>query len=399
MAERITVIMANWCGASYLAAAIASLRRQTVSDWRLIISDDGSDDDSVAIAQDFARQDPRIEVLTVEKSSGPATARNRALERAKGEWVAILDSDDLMHPERLERMLEGADALGADVIADDMVFFGTVPGSGGRTLLEPMSLVAPLEITAKLWVEAAAPETELPPLGYLKPMIRRAILGDLRYDPDLRIGEDFDFVLRLLLKGAKFCVLPDPMYLYRRHNASISHRLSSAAIGAMIRAQQRLSEGLDPAVAAQLAARHRGLRKMADFEALVANLKARQFSAAAIKIARRPSLAQDVLRSLAERRKGKDATGPERRAVQVSLGAEEGADVLADEIATASVAEKMHVSVPKPVAPGAMWASPPAKMAAKLSALSEANDVIPEALDGAGAWARWLLPQWAQEQA
>ncbi|OOY31514.1 glycosyltransferase [Thioclava sp. F36-6] len=399
MAERITVIMANWCGASYLAAAIASLRRQTVSDWRLIISDDGSDDDSVAIAQDFAQQDPRIEVLTADTSSGPATARNRALERAKGEWVAILDSDDLMHPERLERMLEGADALGADVIADDMVFFGTVPGSGGRTLLEPMSLVAPLEITAKLWVEAAAPETELPPLGYLKPMIRRSILDDLRYDPDLRIGEDFDFVLRLLLKGAKFCVLPDPMYLYRRHNASISHRLSSAAIGAMIRAQQRLSEGLDPAVAVQLAARHRGLQKMAEFEALVTHLKARQFPAATMTLARRPSLALEVLRSLAERRKGNEAIGPERRAVQVSLGIGEAVEGLIDENANVSVAERLHISVPRPVAPGAMWASPPAKMAAKLSALSEANDVIPEALDGAGAWARWLLPQWAQEQA
>ena len=68
-------------------------------------------------------------------------------------------------------------------------------------------------------------------------VIRAERLRDVRYDEALRIGEDYDFVLRLLLDDARMVVVPEPLYLYRRHSASVSHRLSVDDMKAMVERQ------------------------------------------------------------------------------------------------------------------------------------------------------------------
>ena len=100
---RVTVIMANYNGATHIAAAVRSVLRSTEKALELIVSDDGSSDDSVAIVRGI--RDARIVLLESERATGPAAARNRALAVARGAWIAIVDSDDFIHPERLERLL------------------------------------------------------------------------------------------------------------------------------------------------------------------------------------------------------------------------------------------------------------------------------------------------------
>jgi succinoglycan biosynthesis protein ExoO len=75
-------------------------------------------------------------------------------------------------------------------------------------------------------------------LGYLKPLIRRAAIGELRYDESLTIGEDQDFYARALLNGARFVYTPDAYYCYRRHAQSTSYRLRTDDLDAMIAAEQ-----------------------------------------------------------------------------------------------------------------------------------------------------------------
>ena len=67
-----------------------------------------------------------------------------------------------------------------------------------------------------------------PNLGFLKPMIRRRVLErtGIRYDPSLRIGEDDALIVQLLLAGARYRLMPQAGYFYRKHGSSISHRLS-----------------------------------------------------------------------------------------------------------------------------------------------------------------------------
>ena len=295
---KVSVVMAVHNAGDYLALAIASVRAQTLADFELILSDDGSQDGSLERAQEAAAADPRVRVIS-GASGGPAVARNRALDAARGAWIAIVDADDLLHPTRFARLIDRAEALEVEMIADDLVHFGA---ETGRSLLQPLALSAPWRVTAR---ELLAAETSHPPvpLGYLKPLIRREAIGAMRYRTELRIGEDFDFLLRLTLSGARLAVLPEAYYLYRRHTGSISHRLSEPAARAMIDAQDALTDaGLGADLADLLQARRARLQQEAAFAGLVAQLRSLRVGAAARRLIARPSLAGQLWRARAEGR-------------------------------------------------------------------------------------------------
>ena len=110
---------------AWLGRAIESVRAQTHGDWELIIVDDGSTDSSLAIAQGKAAADGRIVVVAQERRRSGA-ARNAGLDRATGEWVLFLDSDDTLEPQALEVLLAAADRYGVDhVIGGDHVVMTT----------------------------------------------------------------------------------------------------------------------------------------------------------------------------------------------------------------------------------------------------------------------------------
>jgi len=121
----VSVIMANYNGATYLADAIESVRGQTLSNIEIIISDDASTDTSVDVITRKMVEDSRIRLVTSERNGGPAAARNQALAMATGDWIAIMDSDDLMAPDRLTVLVEAATRDGADIVADDAITFDT----------------------------------------------------------------------------------------------------------------------------------------------------------------------------------------------------------------------------------------------------------------------------------
>lgn len=103
MNELVSVIMPSYNTGNYIAESIQSVQSQTYSNWELIIVDDCSTDNTDAVIAQF--DDPRIHFLKNEKNSGAAVSRNRALREAKGRWIAFLDSDDLWHPQKLEKQI------------------------------------------------------------------------------------------------------------------------------------------------------------------------------------------------------------------------------------------------------------------------------------------------------
>ncbi|WP_293576431.1 glycosyltransferase family 2 protein [Phaeobacter sp.] len=297
----ISVVVANHQGASFLDQALRSLAVQTHTNIEVIVSDDGSSDGSVAIVESWAQKDPRFKVLSHPVATGPAAARNRALACATGSWVAIFDSDDVMHPDRLKRLLRAAEALNADAAADDMIHFATEPLPRPQSVLGTSSSDQPrrIDVIDMLHVPTGAGASQL---GYLKPLIRRSALQEHRYDETLTIGEDQDFYLRLLLEGVSLFTLPEALYLYRRHPGSLSHRSSSDQIAASLAAMEQLSEQLgdleDAEIKEQIGVRRQILRRRFEFERFVEACKARQFGRALASIMFRPRLllqAKDVL--------------------------------------------------------------------------------------------------------
>ncbi len=376
--------MANFRGARHLSAALSSVLRQTYANLEVIVCDDASPDDSVAVVRAMMARDNRIRLIEAQQNAGPAAARNRALDAAVGDWIAIVDSDDLMHPQRLERLIVAADRLGADMIADDLIFFGLTPDACGTTLLLPFALCEPLTVAADMFLRASGEDRKLPALGYLKPMIRRARLGAVRYDENLRIGEDFDLVLRLLMSGLRYVVLPDPMYLYRRHGGSISHRLSEAAVAAMLAAHDRIAIGAPVDARERMNRRRAGLQNLARFEGLVAAIRGRKFGRAAGAVISHPPLVLNLGRSLAERLFRKSPVTLVKQAATAQLG----------------VSAKGALAVHCPPVPpaGLAWADPPARMAAYLSRLHGGFDLSAEALDDPGLWAAAILHALTSDQ-
>ena len=102
----ISIITPSYNSKRFIKATIESVLSQTYENWEMIIVDDVSPDDSNEIIEEYCKQDSRIKLIKLEKNSGPAVARNRAIEKAKGRYIAFLDADDLWHPEKLEKQID-----------------------------------------------------------------------------------------------------------------------------------------------------------------------------------------------------------------------------------------------------------------------------------------------------
>jgi len=105
----ISVVTPVYNDARHLPRAVNSIVAQTFHDWELLIVDDGSTDNTLAVAHALAGEDARIHVIAVDHG-GAARARNIGMKHARGEWIAVLDSDDYAIPERFERQLAFAAA-------------------------------------------------------------------------------------------------------------------------------------------------------------------------------------------------------------------------------------------------------------------------------------------------
>lgn len=102
----VSVIMPTYNCGKFIGESIESVQKQTYSQWELIIVDDCSTDDTMSIVQKYKTTDKRIKYHKLEKNSGPAVARTKAMELASGNYMAFLDSDDLWVPNKLERQVK-----------------------------------------------------------------------------------------------------------------------------------------------------------------------------------------------------------------------------------------------------------------------------------------------------
>ncbi|MDB5456972.1 MAG: hypothetical protein JWP92_2557 [Caulobacter sp.] len=292
-APRVSVLMANHNGGPFIAHALASVQRQTLQDLEIIVVDDGSRDDSVAVVRRLAMLDPRIRLLLRPEAGGPGAARNAALAAARGQWVAIVDSDDLIHPERLKTLVAKAETDGADIAVDDLLIFsddGQVPP---RALLSAMLAGAPRWIDLPAFIRSNRLFGREPALGFTKPLIRRQRLLDTAgaYDEALPVGEDYDLLARAMARGLSLRAYPDLTYFYRKRSGSISHRLDDARLAAMVANAERFRAQIEvtPAMDAALRARERSIKAARAFTRIVERLKARRFGAALRQAAASPA--------------------------------------------------------------------------------------------------------------
>jgi len=210
---KVSVLIACYNSEGHIDRAVESLRAQTMPDWEAIIVDDASTDRTVETVHKLCQADARLRLDQLAINGGPGVARNAALAQSKGEWIAILDADDALRPDRLEKMVTVAEQHQLDLLFDNLLLFDdATQETSGQTDLFRGPLTA---VTLEDMIASEGPRSPFR-MGMLKPLIRRDFLtkNNLSYWDDLRLAEDFTLYAECLLNGARAAVLREAMYVY-----------------------------------------------------------------------------------------------------------------------------------------------------------------------------------------
>jgi glycosyltransferase involved in cell wall biosynthesis len=222
---RVSVIMAVYNEEPFLAEAVQSVLAQGFQDFEIIISDDGSTDATLAIAESLAARDPeRIRVIRAERNQGKPFALNRALAIRRGELIAWLDGDDVMLAGKLERQVQALDAdPRAAGCAHDAEMFDS---DSGRTLGRFSTAANGRALRSggiELWFD---PTYRMLPSAT---MIRSKLCPPAGFDERLTFTNDWLFDIEVFRQGR--CVAIDaPLVRYRRHADNFTTRAEQSGV-------------------------------------------------------------------------------------------------------------------------------------------------------------------------
>ncbi len=229
-----SVVIPCYNCASSLPATLASVKAQTVTDWEVILVDDGSTDATPAVLAEEAKADERIRVVQLE-NGGPARARNHGARVANADVIAFLDSDDLWFPKKLESVDQCMKAhRNADAVFGRIAFFRENDGIDATT-----STVKPgwLSLGACLGENPACTVSNLT-------VSRKAFLGTGGFAEDMRHAEDLEWMIRAILSGLSIAGTAELHVRYRASDGGLSSDLREMHAGwrrAVFTAQHEVS--------------------------------------------------------------------------------------------------------------------------------------------------------------
>ena len=227
----VSVIIPCYNYGAFIADTIASLQSQSYENWEAIVVDDGSTDDTGSKVASLARDDARIFYFRQE-NQGVSVARNTGIAKARGEFVSFLDADDLVTASKLRAHVEHFSRCpSVNISCSSLRYFSD---SNPRELFTNYKL----DPTRKGDCQIAGRGKEAFPvfvrqnsLPLQAAMFRRSLLQCVGFfDPDMRALEDWDYVLRSILRGACIAGVDDPsaMAMIRVHSSSATQNIEFA---------------------------------------------------------------------------------------------------------------------------------------------------------------------------
>jgi len=244
-APRVSVIVPAYNSAASIAACLRSALDQTERDIEVIVVDDGSSDGTRGAIEALATADGRIRPLRHSENQGPGAARNTAIGFARGRWLALLDADDAFRPDRLQALCTRAEQCDCDLLADNLELLDAITNRSLGLAFPHHWMAGEQELSLAEFLRRDQPgRVEALEFGFAKPIIRREFIvrTDIRYAPDLKVGEDFLFYATCLAHGARFLTYDGAHYLHRIRPGSISR--DPAAAEHMSTANRRLRESV-----------------------------------------------------------------------------------------------------------------------------------------------------------
>lgn len=206
----VSIITPSYNCEDFLEETIQSVIQQTFQDWELIIVDDHSPDSSYALAQEFSKKDPRIIAIRLPENGGAAVARNTAIERANGRYIAFLDSDDLWKENKLERQIK---------FMQDNGYEFTFTNYDVHSLLDKSIKEKRIEQKKLSYKELLHANR----IGCLTAMYDTRRIGKI-FMPLIRKRQDYALWLKILKQVEYAHLLPKSLAIYRVRNDSISSK-------------------------------------------------------------------------------------------------------------------------------------------------------------------------------
>lgn len=240
--EKISVIVPIYNLAPLLGRCVESILAQTCENLEVILVDDGSGDDSLAIARSFAERDSRVKVIHQE-NAGVTAARLRGVEEATGDWIGFVDGDDELEPQMYARLLENAHSYGADI---SHCGYQRIDSGGnvdyhyntGRIHCQD-HLTGLRELLEERLVEP----------GLCSKLYKRELFRGLNEKMDLSIRNNEDMLMNFyLFSGAEKSVYEDvcPYHYLFRENSAARGKLNEHRIYDRIRVRQIILDACPP---------------------------------------------------------------------------------------------------------------------------------------------------------
>ena len=207
MTKKISVVMSVYNAKKYLAEAIESILNQTYSNFEFIIINDGSTDSSLKVIQQYAQKDQRIICISRE-NKGLVFSLNEGITRAKGQYIARMDADDISLPERFEKQLAWLDTTGADICGSNILIFGDCRPTNTKYYTEDKDIKCQL-----LFVN---------PFSHTTVMGKSHLFKKTLYREDYRHCEDYRIWVDMALSGVSMTNCPEVLLKYRIHNNQVT---------------------------------------------------------------------------------------------------------------------------------------------------------------------------------
>lgn len=216
----VSVIVPVYNAEKYLSQCIESLLSQTYKEFELILVDDYSSDNSVAVCLDWIKKDNRIKLHRMPQNSGPAKVRNVGMDLAEGDFYCFIDADDHVTPNYLECLLKKVESYEADIVWCDFCEVSYNDGiqrlSHRNKTLQSNTILSQQELLQCFYCNQIG-------LGSMWTKMYRASFieqNKLRLDEGRVRAEDWEFNLRTFIRNPKVVCIPDELYFYERRNAT-----------------------------------------------------------------------------------------------------------------------------------------------------------------------------------
>lgn len=207
----ISIIIPVYNGSEYIEETVNSVIAQTCTNWELIITNDGSTDQTGQILKALQDRDSRILVVT-QQNGGMGKARNAAIAIARGEYLAFIDADDLWVPEKLDKQLAAMRDSGADLVyTSGYLFKGDL-----RNIVREWRVPAGMHGYDDFFVKQLYGFT-VPVLSVLVKRSLAVAVGGFEESRKSQLAADYQLWLKIMDKGARFFGVDECLFFYRIH--------------------------------------------------------------------------------------------------------------------------------------------------------------------------------------